>query len=218
MPKKKQTALELSTFILIYRSGSMAGKWEETISSINSYVQTMLEEKNTKNWVTVATFDSNIGIAFDVIRDTILANDYKDISSVEISPRGYTPLYDAIGKVVTLADKENKTRTMIVVMTDGEENSSRELTKDGARATLQRCKDKGWQVVFLGADFDAFSQSGSVGVSVNSTLNMTAGNYSNAMRSMASSRTSYTASGSSVTFSDADRAVAEGKSKLKTIL
>jgi hypothetical protein len=33
------------------------------------------------------------------------------------------------------------------------ENSSREITKEGAKAALERVEAKGWEVVFLGAEF-----------------------------------------------------------------
>jgi hypothetical protein len=75
------------------------------------------------------------------------------------------------------APKGELDKTVIVVMTDGEEDHSREVTKQGAKAALDCCKAKSWQVVFLGADFDAFGEASQVGVAAGQTLNMTVGNY-----------------------------------------
>lgn len=223
MAKSKKTKLavkgdkkELNTYILIDRSGSMAGKWDETISAINAYIDTMRNE-DIKNIVTVAAFDYMGQMEYTVLRDKENAKKCRAIGSAEIIPRGMTPLYDAIGKMVNAVEADNMERTMLVVITDGLENNSREMNRDNVKAAMERCKARDWQIVFLGADFNAFDQASTVGVLQAQTLDMTAGNYGNAMRSMATSRTSYAATGQSVSFSAEDRAVAEGK-KPKTTL
>ena len=48
-------------------------------------------------------------------------------------------------------------------MTDGEENSSTEMTKKSAKAALDRVRAKGWEVVFLGTEFSNFDDAEGVG-------------------------------------------------------
>lgn len=197
---------KLNVFILLDRSGSMATKWEETVSSVNAYVKEMTAE----GYVTVALFDDQQGTQFDIIRDDVKFKNFTPINAKEFSPRGGTPLYDCVEKIVSLAEKENNDKTVIVVMTDGEENSSKEISRDTAKYILNKCKRRDWQVVFLGADFDAFAQASSVGVGLANTLNMSKGYYESALRGLAAQSCSYAATGASMSFSDTDRSKAVG--------
>jgi hypothetical protein len=52
-----------------------------------------------------------------------------------------------------------------VIMTDGEENSSREWTTSGVKALIeQKEKEDGWTFVFLGAGLDAWTQGAAYGI------------------------------------------------------
>lgn len=213
MKKAKSTTSEiLNVYILLDRSGSMACRWGEAVSSVNSYVK-QLEKEKTAALVSVAVFDLFRSMSFDIIRDKISPENWKDITKNEADPRGSTPLYDAVGRITTLAEQANKEKTVIVIMTDGYENSSRELNREAAKATLERCKSRGWQVVFLGADFDATTQAADVGISFSNTLKATAGNYTSSMRGMASMTTAYAATGVQMNVTEDLRNVALGITK-----
>src|SRR4051812_39328646 len=93
-------------FILLDRSGSMAGLWSEALSSINSYVKKLADDK-IDTGVTLATFDGEGGLTFDVIRDRIIPSTWKPVSDADATPRGMTPLNDATGKIVALANAGN---------------------------------------------------------------------------------------------------------------
>jgi Mg-chelatase subunit ChlD len=210
---KKETKTDLNAYILLDRSGSMSGRWAEALSSINAYVEG-LAKSDVPAKVTLATFDGQDGLQFDVIRDAVAAKKWNVVTGADATPRGMTPLFDALGRAVALAEKANDDKTVIVVMTDGAENHSREVTKQGAKTALDRCKAKGWQVVFLGADFDAFGEAAQVGVAAGQSLNMAAGNYGATMRNLATQTVCYAASAdTSISFSAEDRAVASGKLK-----
>jgi len=209
MTKAKKT--ELNAYILLDRSGSMEPRWDESLTSVNSYVDTLAKDKAIKASVTLATFDTQGGFQFDIIRPTATAQDWKKVSREDATPRGTTPLFDAIGRIVSMADAAGHDKTIIVVMTDGQENASQELNKQAAKAVVERCKAKNWQVIFLGADFDAFGEASNVGVAASSTLNMSAGNYGATMDMMASRSVSYASSGVNMMFSAKDRDLAKGK-------
>lgn len=205
MAKKKITAIS-NDYILLDRSGSMATRWDEALSSVNAYVDE-LQKKKADGTITLITFDEHGGIMFDVIRDSVKIKDYKPVTSAECTPRGGTPLFDAVGKTIAKAEGANQEKTVIVVMTDGEENASREFNKASAQAAVKRCHDRGWQVLFLGADFNSAQQASSVGVTMDCNMTVTTGNYAAGLRSVANSRTLY-ASGASanMSFSAEDRA------------
>lgn len=196
--------MSLAVYLLIDRSGSMANKWDETISSVNAYINDLKKQK-VRCKATVCCFDSQGGLTFDVLRDAVAMSKWKDIGADEIAPRGYTPLYDAVGKLISKADADGPKKAAIVIMTDGGENASKEISKDSARAMIKRCQDKEWQVVFLGADFDAYNDAGNLGVLRGSTMNMSAGNYGAAAQSLSYSTKAYFSSGRMMSFSDEDR-------------
>jgi len=120
----------------------MSSRWTEALSSVNAYAT---ELGNAK--VTLATFDAQDGLQFDVIRNAVPSKKWETVTDKDATPRGMTPLFDAIGRIVSLAEKSNDDKTVIVVMTDGAENHSREVTKEGARSALDRCKGRNWQVL-----------------------------------------------------------------------
>ena len=82
----------------------------------------------------------------------------------EIKPRGMTPLYDAAANVMHRALDANAKRTVIVVMTDGDENSSREYTQQKIKDLTERCTAKEWEVLFLGANFDVKTYTSNAGL------------------------------------------------------
>lgn len=173
---------QLNAYILLDRSGSMCDRWKEAIGSINAYAQAL----DPSDKVTLVTFDTNNtgGISFDVIRDAVASKGWTPVGVTEVTPRGGTPLLDAVSRIVALADNAANDKTVIVVMTDGGENASREVNKTQASAAVDRCKKRNWEVIFLGADFNAFGEAASVGVGYGNTLNISSGNYVSSMTSL----------------------------------
>lgn len=203
-------APELGVFMLLDRSGSMSDRWDEAVSSINSYVADLAKQR-TKARITLATFDEQQGLQFDVLRNQVSAASWHPISLHEASPRGGTPLYDAFARIVAKAKLADFKRTVIVVMTDGYENASREINRSRAGELVRECQTRDWQVVFLGADFDARGQAAEMHVYRGSTLNMTRGFYGSGTAALSEASVSYAATGESFNFSDEDRKAAAGR-------
>lgn len=197
-------------FILLDRSGSMQGLWTEALGSINTYVKKLAEDK-VDTGVTLATFDSGHagGLQFDVIRDRIIPSTWHEVTSKDADPRGMTPLSDAVGKIVALAKAGNYDKVAIIIMTDGMENASRELTVAAAKALLDDCRAKNWQVIFLGANFDNAHQATSYGTMSTNTIQSSVANMGATMRATATKRYAYGATGQSMNYS------AEEKARLK---
>jgi Mg-chelatase subunit ChlD len=202
----------LKIYILIDRSGSMSANWTETIGAVNAYAAALGEKGVKKGDITAAVFDNQE--PFKVIRSEVKIKEWTPISANEVLPRGMTPLFDAIGTLAQTIHLKAPKKATIVVVTDGLENASREITKDNAKKSIDDFKTKGYDVIFIGADFDAFGQSGGLGVLSGSTLNMTKGNYDQAFKSVANRSALYASADSGLSFamefSDEDRAKAAG--------
>jgi hypothetical protein len=209
----------MRAYILVDRSGSMTGKWDETLSSVNAYVNELAKAKATKNSeVTAAVFDSTYaagdvnGLQFDVVRKGLPASYWTDLTDRDASPRGYTPLYDAVGRLMAIADKDAPEKAVIVIVTDGAENASKEVTRLGARALLDGARAKGWQVIFLGANFEAVvNQAADVGTRLHQTINTTNETRRDTMALAANYTTAYAQSGAAIAFSPEDRKRAAGR-------
>jgi hypothetical protein len=176
----------------------MSTLWNEAIGSINGYVSKL--KKTDK--VTVAAFDS---VSYDVVRD-VKVKEWTDIKNNEIEPRGGTPLYDSCGKLMTQAETENAKKTILVVMTDGFENASKEYTQQAIKAKIKAFEDKKWEVIFLGANFDAVDGvAGSLGLVGSKSMSYGVGQFARGMDILATSTSLYAATGAAVNFSDEDK-------------
>jgi von Willebrand factor type A domain len=196
-------------FILLDRSGSMGTIWDEALSSVNAYVKKLAED-NVDTGVTLATFDTahNGAFAFEIIRDRIIPRTWRRVSNEDCTPRGMTPLNDAIGKIVSLARAGNYDRLALIIMTDGHENASREVSLGAARKMLDECRNKGWVVVMLGANaFDNQGQASAYNNAPVFTASAAGGQMVNSMRATASKRATYGVTGQSATmgFSDEEK-------------
>jgi len=205
----------MQAYILLDRSGSMQSLWVEALSSVNAFAKELANKKDgpaVDSHITLAVFDSQEGLKFDVLRRKQPALHWENVTDKEATPRGMTPLLDAMVRLVALAEADNPDKAVIVVMTDGQENASVEVKREGVKAALDRVKAKGWEVVFLGANFDNISDADSVGVQGGQQMAMSAGTMNASMSRLAMKSRAYAAApagAAPIVFDEADREVAK---------
>lgn len=143
--------------ILIDESGSMLGASEATVNSINSY----LDEQATTDDSTVVslyTFNGNTGVlnrfrSVNAKESPRLKrnNDLFENPNLDpiliYAPKGGTPLYDAIASVIS--DETTGVPTLVVVLTDGFENASREHRLADIQTLIKKQEDEGWTFTYL---------------------------------------------------------------------
>ncbi len=193
----------MRVYLLLDRSGSMGSQWTDTIGAINAYVKALDAETN----VYLAAFDSGYSsdLSYTVVRNTT-AKGFEAVSPTEITPRGGTPLFDAMGRTLDHAFKESPEKAYFVVMTDGEENTSRKFTKEVIAEKLARAEDRNWEVVFLGANFDGItSQAAAFGVGMAKAMNISTSNLGDEMKFMATNTMAYASCGARTEFTATDR-------------
>jgi hypothetical protein len=160
--------------LIIDRSGSMTAIRQETETGIRAYIegQAAIGGKTT---LSLWQFDTGPGsISFTPSIERVI--NFADMASAPeyiLRPRGYTPLLDAIGTAVTqegedlaaLPETERPGKVLVLIATDGLENSSREWTKDRVKNLLTRQQEKfSWQISYIGANQDAFAEAGNMGI------------------------------------------------------
>jgi hypothetical protein len=205
----------MQAYILLDRSGSMESLWKEALSSVNAYAKELSNKKDgpaVDSHITLAVFDEQAGLQFDVLRRKQLATSWETVTDKDATPRGMTPLLDSLIRIIALADADKPDKAVIVVMTDGMENASREVTREGVKAALDRVKAKGWEVIFLGANFDNIGDASSVGVHADRQMAMSVGTMGESMSRLAKKSRAYAAApagAAPIVFDSEDREVAK---------
>lgn len=187
------------------RSGSMKDNLANTVTSLNEYIDGIRSQADLS--FTFLRFDT---ISTDIVLRRIPIAEVKSLSAEDIEPRAGTPLIDALAIAIGAAKQDYKDddRVVIVCMTDGHENASREFTLDQLHDMIKERTQVGWQFVFLGASIDAYADSRKFGLSAGSTMsynNANAHMASAAMRTVAKRSNAFYDSGRTVEFSMEDK-------------
>lgn len=204
-------------YILIDRSYSMTPRWADTISGVNAYVDRLAKDEATRDmYVTAAAFDAPTypdALDFQILARGAGVKFWNPIGEFSLRPRGNTPLLDACMRMVDLMEADKPDRAALVIITDGEENRSRVARKEGVAAALDRCRARGWQVLFLGADFDNFGQAGDLGNAAAQTMSYASHNSVETMSLMAGKRGLYASGAATMDWHEDDRAKAMAPKK-----
>lgn len=153
---------------ILDKSGSMSGLETDTIGGYNSM---LAKQKAVEGqcYITTVLFDNN----YELLHDRIDIKAINPITGNDYQVGGSTALLDAIGKTIhKIANVQKHTandyraeRVMFVIITDGEENSSREYSAEKVKALIEKQKTKyGWEFIFLGANIDAVQTAGQFGI------------------------------------------------------
>lgn len=162
--KKNLTQL---VFILD-RSGSMAGLESDTIGGFNAMLMKQKEEEG-ECVITTVLFDHDVAL----LHDRIDIRAVKPLTRDDYTVRGSTALLDAIGKTIhkignvkkNTAEAYRADKVMVVIITDGEENSSRYYSLREVKHMIERQKERyGWEFIFLGANIDAVETATRFGI------------------------------------------------------
>ena len=181
-----EVKLPVNITLIVDRSGSMQNIKDEVIGGINAFYA----EQRTlpgEAFVTFVQFDH----IYEVVFENIALANVQALTDEQFIPRGMTAMYDAIGITLTKLDAnlgDSSAPQIIVIMTDGAENSSKEFTHAAVKTSIEKAKAKGWQILFLGANIDASSVGGNLGINQDNitTYSTTAEGSSAAVRSMSS--------------------------------
>lgn len=148
--------------IIIDESGSMFDHTKDTLGSLKQFHASQKEVSHVDSKFVVNTFNSKVEMRFNGTIGTELVFNYK--------PEGSTALYDAIGQTITntlnyLAKTETKPKDVyMIILTDGEENSSRSYSGDTIRQMIETQKAADWKFIFLAANQDAMFNGNKLGI------------------------------------------------------
>jgi len=166
---------------LLDKSGSMKTVENDTVGGFNTFIE---EQKKVPGEATITLVQFN-----DKCETT-----YTDVPLAHVAPltvetykpSGWTALNDALAKTINdvgsklsaKPEHERPSKIIVLVMTDGEENSSKEFNgSDGLKklsGMVTHQTDKySWEFVFVGANIDAFATAHAYGIQSGHTINYT---------------------------------------------
>jgi uncharacterized protein YegL len=165
--------------VILDKSGSMASKLNDVIEGFNAYINGLSKEDKVDYLFSLTLFDTMVAY-----RDVAIPlGSVRKLDTQTYVPGGNTALNDAIGITVRKVegDKPQVDKVITVIMTDGEENSSREWTHDAVKSLIEQKEKEGvWTFVFLGAAPDAWVQGRSYGIPMGNVAQYSTNQYRDA--------------------------------------
>jgi uncharacterized protein YegL len=151
--------------LILDRSGSMGGRESDVIGGVNKFIKDQQGLPDPAS-ITFVRFDSE---AIERFRGVTPIATCEPLKAAEYQPRGGTPLLDAVGQTINGLDtdwaRERPERCIVVIVTDGQENASREFTKEKIQSMIKSRELSGmWSFIYLGANIDAFDEAAKLGV------------------------------------------------------
>lgn len=156
-------------WMLLDRSGSMSGLESAVVKGVNRFIAEQAAEPGTCR-LTVAQFDSEAPFEVLVVDVSVRKADPHVLEQYE--PRGLTPLFDAVGRLIGCADRRVEQRRKagkkpedqtVVIVTDGYENASTDYSAADIHELIGKRREQGWAFVFMGANQDSYAESARLG-------------------------------------------------------
>ncbi len=180
----------------------MRKKWWPSCGALDLFVAT-LRERNISSHAILSVFDNhNLGA---IQRDCLLADWQTFDRQPLLGTFGSTPLYDAINKMGWELRDLAPQAASIIIVTDGEENTSDFTSLDQAKAILDWCRAQGWQVTFLGADFENNAQARALGARAECAIGVRAQKLLEAGKALGEKRAANALYGKDINFSDEEK-------------
>lgn len=193
---KARQVTETFVSLVLDESGSMLHTKQATISGFNEYVGGLRTSKD-KIYFSLTKFNSD-GVV--VVYSAANMSEVKDLDSKSYKPNSFTPLYDAVGKTILDIQKQlatkggSKKKVLMVVMTDGEENASREFNQTKISTLIKDKEKEGWTFVYLGANQDSWISGGAMGIARGNITDYKVGNTQLTMASIGKATQAFCAS------------------------
>lgn len=151
---------------VIDESGSMMDSAKDILGGFKKLVDEQKANTEGTCAVSLYTFDYNVTKHF-------VGVDVNEVMPLDYNPGGMTALYDGIGTAITevgqwlsnMNEDERPEKNLIVIMTDGYENSSRRYSTAKVREMIKHQEEKyNWTFMYLGADLTNMKDSNDLGI------------------------------------------------------
>ena len=152
--------------IIIDESGSMQSIKKATIDNVNETIQTIRsaqkKHEEQEHFVSLVTFNDDV----KTVNDCVPVDEVKELTAETYQPDCCTALYDAMGISLNVLRKKvaEDDKVLVTVVTDGEENASKEYSGKAIKALVDELKAKGWVFAYIGANQDVEAVASSLSI------------------------------------------------------
>lgn len=178
--------------IVMDRSGSMQSGLKDMQGGLDVFLKdqkdALAKDSHLKTTLTFVQFDTEYELVHDFV-------DITKVDNLPLVPRGMTALNDALGKTLNdvgaklgqMQEDDRPSLVTVLVITDGEENSSQAFTTEQIKSMIEtQEKTYNWKFVYLGADQDSFTVAKSYGFAMNAVADYAKSNSVAAMSNLSS--------------------------------
>ena len=163
-------------------SGSMYNSIDDVIGGFQKLIDEQKGEKNGECIISLYRFS-------DTVKKDYIGKPVDEVSKLIYSPGGCTAMNDGVGTAIDeigkwlsdMDESERPSKNMIVIMTDGQENASKEYNFDTVKAKIKHQEEKySWTFVYMGTNLQDLKDANRLGIkmrSVSGSRNIAA-NYS----------------------------------------
>ncbi len=140
--------------VILDESGSMGETWDAVIAGFNRFLEDQRALPDSCR-MSLTKFNTVCSLLFP---PTPLAQ-VVSLDRNNYTPGGRTALFDAISETVRVAQNHqlDGERVLCLIITDGEENSSRETTREQVTELIKALEGRGdWTFVYLGVTPEQF--------------------------------------------------------------
>lgn len=163
-------------------SGSMYNSIDDVVGGFQKLIDEQKAEKDGECIISLYRFS-------DKVKKDYIGKPVNEVPKLTYSPSGCTAMNDGVGTAIDeigkwlsdMDESERPSKNMIVIMTDGKENASREYDFDSVKAKIQHQEEKySWNFVYMGTNLKDLKDANKLGIkmrSVSGSKNIAA-NYS----------------------------------------
>lgn len=153
---------------VIDKSGSMGSKRSDAIGGFNRFLEDQKKEPGDAKF-TLTLFDTE----YKIVHNGTDIQAVSPLNEATYVPGGCTALLDAVGRTIdkvgerltNTPENDRPERVIVVILTDGLENASKEYTRQQILDKITHQQEKyGWVFLYLGSDIQDVQFAQSVGV------------------------------------------------------
>jgi uncharacterized protein YegL len=154
---------------VIDKSGSMSGSEKDVIGGFKTVIDEQKANTNGTCSVSYYKFDDNVEKMF-IGKDI---NEVEYLTDKDYKPGGCTALFDGVGTAIdeigawldSMKEEDKPEKNIIVIMTDGGENSSKEYNSTKVKEMIKHQEDKyNWTFIYMGSDLKDAADANTLGV------------------------------------------------------
>lgn len=151
-------------------SGSMYGSINDVIGGFQKLIDEQKQIEDGECIVSVYRFANTV-------KSDFIGKSVKEVQPLEYNPGGCTAMNDGIGTAIDeiglwlsdMDESERPSKNLIVIMTDGAENASKEYTLKDVQDRIKHQEEKyNWSFVYMGTDLNSLEDANTLGIRLSS--------------------------------------------------